>query len=274
MLIKEFRVILPMTVEEYQVAQLYAVAEASKNETGGGEGVKVIKNEPYDNVPLLNGQFTKGQYTLKKYFLASKVPKLISALAPSGSLELQEEAWNAYPYCKTVLSNPNYMKENFVIKIETFHYADRGTSENIHELDKEKLKKREVVVIDISDPVSRNDYKPDEDPTTYTSSKTGRGPLRNEAGKKWRDAANPVMTCYKLVTCEFKWFGLQTKVESFIMQTEKRLFSNFHRQVFCWTDKWHGMTMEDIRALEDKTKEELEKKRAEGEVCGTKPLSN
>ena len=39
MLIKEFRVILPMTVEEYQVAQLYAVAEASKNETGGGEGI-------------------------------------------------------------------------------------------------------------------------------------------------------------------------------------------------------------------------------------------
>ena len=65
-------------------------------------GVKVIKNEPYENVPLLNGQFNKGQYTLKKYFLASKVPKLISALAPSGSLELQEEAWNAYPYCKTV----------------------------------------------------------------------------------------------------------------------------------------------------------------------------
>ena len=58
------------------------------------------------------------------------------------------------------------------------------------------------------------------------------------------------------------------------MQTEKRLFTNFHRQVFCWTDKWYGMTMEDIRALEDKTKEELEKKRAEGEVCGTKPLKN
>ena len=30
-----------MTVEEYQVAQLYSVAEASKNETGGGEGVEV-----------------------------------------------------------------------------------------------------------------------------------------------------------------------------------------------------------------------------------------
>jgi hypothetical protein len=27
---------------------------------------------------------------------------------------------------------------------------------------------------------------------------------------------DPVMTCYKLVTTEFKWFGLQNKVESFI----------------------------------------------------------
>ena len=32
-----------MTVDEYQVAQLYSVAEASKNETGGGEGVEVQK---------------------------------------------------------------------------------------------------------------------------------------------------------------------------------------------------------------------------------------
>jgi len=52
MLIKEFRVTMNMTVEEYQVAQLYSVAEASKHETGGGEGVEVLKNEPYDNVPL------------------------------------------------------------------------------------------------------------------------------------------------------------------------------------------------------------------------------
>ena len=31
-------------------------------------------------------------------------------VAPTGSLEIHEEAWNAYPYCKTVLSNPGYMK--------------------------------------------------------------------------------------------------------------------------------------------------------------------
>lgn len=46
---------------------------------------------------------------------------------------------------------------------------------------------------------------------------------------------------------------------------------NFHffcRQVFCWMDSWHGLTMEDIRELEDKTKEELDKQRHVGEVRG------
>lgn len=32
-----------------------------------------------------------------------------------------------------------------------------------------------------------------------------------------------------------------------------------NRQVFCWIDKWYGMTMEDIRALEEKVREELDK---------------
>lgn len=37
-------------------------------------------------------------------FIGSKVPSFIRLLAPKGSLEVHEEAWNAYPYCKTVIS--------------------------------------------------------------------------------------------------------------------------------------------------------------------------
>lgn len=33
-------------------------------------------------------------------------------------------------------------------------------------------------------------------------------------------------------------------------------------------DRWYGLTMEDIRAIEDKTKEELEALRQKGEVRG------
>ncbi|KAB0790876.1 hypothetical protein PPYR_14963 [Photinus pyralis] len=268
MLIQEFRVTLPLTVEEYQVAQLYSVAEASKDNTGGGEGIEVLKNEPFTNYPLLGGKYSSGQYTYKIYHLASKVPAFVRYLAPKGSLEIHEEAWNAYPYCKTVITNPGYMKENFVICIESMHIGDIGDQENVHELPPEKLKMRDVVHIDIAnDPMSPSDYKETEDPTRFKSTKTGRGPL---VGPDWKTKVNPVMTCYKLVTVEFKWFGMQKRVESFIQKSERRLFTHFHRQVFCWMDGWHGLTMEDIRAIEDKTKEELEALRKKGEVRGMK----
>lgn len=265
MLIKEYRITLPLTVEEYQVAQLFSVAEASKNETGGGEGIQVLKNEPFENYPLLGGRYSKGQYTYKIYHLASKVPTFIRLLAPKGSLEIHEEAWNAYPYCRTIITNPNFMKDKFVIIIETLHAPGRGNRENVHELPPEKLKNREVVCIDISnDQVAASDYKKDEDPSSFKSKKTNRGPLVGN----WIEKVDPVMTCYKLVTAEFKWFGLQTRVENIIHKSERRLFTNFHRQVFCWMDRWYGLTMEDIRRIEERTQEELDRQRNTGTVRG------
>jgi hypothetical protein len=254
-----------MTVEEYQVAQLWSVAEASKAETGGGEGIEVLKNEPYDDKFLLEGQSTSGQFTHKIYHLASKVPSFIRLLAPKGALEVHEEAWNAYPYCRTVISNPEYMKENFFVKIESLHLPDRGDTENAHQLPPDILAQREIVELDIAtyefDP---KDYKPDIDPKLFHSVKSGRGPLK----PGWQSTANPVMTCYKLVTIEFKWWGLQNRVETVIHKQYPRLFTKFHREVFCWMDNWYGLTMEDIRALEDKTKDDLDKALKEGEVRG------
>ena len=45
-------------------------------------------------------------------------------VAPKGSLEIHEEAWNAYPYCKTVLSNPGYMKVRKVHKYTCVNFDD------------------------------------------------------------------------------------------------------------------------------------------------------
>ncbi|XP_064816725.1 phosphatidylinositol transfer protein alpha isoform-like, partial [Oncorhynchus masou masou] len=128
----------------YQVGQLYSVAEASKNETGGGEGVEVLKNEPYEK----DGE--KGQYTHKIYHLQSKVPSFVRMLAPASALNIHEKAWNAYPYCRTVITN-EYMKDNFLIKIETWHKTDLGHQENVHGLDADTWKKVDVVHIDIAD---------------------------------------------------------------------------------------------------------------------------
>lgn len=114
------------------MAQLYSVAEASKDNTGGGEGIEVLKNEPFDNHPLLGGRYNSGQYTYKIYHLASKVPAFIRLLAPKGSLEVHEEAWNAYPYCKTVITVflPYFYStvKLHVIFFQLSKYAQKGST--------------------------------------------------------------------------------------------------------------------------------------------------
>jgi len=252
--IKEFRVVMPMTVAEYQVAQLFCVAEASKENTDSQEGIEILKNEPFQNNPQLGEDFSSGQYTYKIYHFASKVPAFVRYVLPNQSMSVHEEAWNAFPYCRTVLTNPT-MGKSFKITIETMHLDDAGDTENAHRLPPELLSQRQVATIDIvNDTVDSKEYKQQEDPSLYHSEKTGRGPL----AKNWRETSRPLMTCYKLVKAEFTWFGLQTRVETWIQNAEQRLFLQIHRKLFCTTDQWYGMTMEDIRRMEDEVKKELE----------------
>lgn len=258
-IVKEFRVPLPMSVEEYRIGQLFAVAKTSKSETGGGDGVEVLENTPYYN----HEKYGNGQYTHKIYHASQKVPKFVKLLAPTGSLEFHEKAWNAYPYCRTEISNP-YMKDNFKIIIETWHKPGKPTIENVHNLPPEELSKVIVDEIDIYEAPDQNNYKKEFDPRLYKSEKTGRGPLT----ENWKDTADPIMCAYKLVTVEFKWWGLQRRVENMIMKSERILFHSLHRQVFCCLDEYIDMTMEDIRELEEKTKAELDRERKTAPVRG------
>lgn len=55
----------------------------------------------------------------------------------------------------------------------------------------------------------------EEDPRLYRSLKTGRGPL----GDDWLEnivAAGPLMCAYKLCKVEFRYWGMQSKIEQFI----------------------------------------------------------
>lgn len=42
-------------------------------------------------------------YIVFKYVVSSKAPAWLSKFAPSDALVMQEEAWNAYPRCKSGL---------------------------------------------------------------------------------------------------------------------------------------------------------------------------
>lgn len=104
------------------------------------------------------------------------------------------------------------MGDRFTFTIESRHFNDNGQQENVHNLPADILKKREVDFIDIAaEKVDKKDYKKEEDPTLVRSEKANRGPLVDG----WKEKT-PLMTCYKLVTVEFRMFGFQGKVESFL----------------------------------------------------------
>jgi len=267
MLVKEVRITMPMSAEEFRRGQLYSCSKTSILETGGGEGVQILEDRPFKGKPMFNGMYNSGRYTKKIYHLESKAPGWIQKLAPKGALKLHEECWDSYPYTRTVSTNPDYMKQDFEARTETLVVDnDRGELHNVHHLGADLLSQREVVYIDIAhDAIEKADYKLEEDPKLFTSKKTGRGPLNSI---NWKRQVKPVCTVYKLVTIQFKMWIVQSYAKSYLFSSQKRLLIQYHRRIFCWIDEWYGLTMNDIRKLERKTNNNLEQQRNKGSRRG------
>ncbi|XP_044748560.1 protein retinal degeneration B isoform X4 [Coccinella septempunctata] len=266
MLIKEYRIPLPLTVEEYRIAQLYMIAKKSRQESSGaGSGVEILVNEPYTDGP--GGQ---GQYTHKIYHVGSHLPGWLKGILPKTALMVEEEAWNAYPYTKTRYTCP--FVEKFFLEIETYYFSDNGHQDNVFKLNGSDLRNRIVDVIDVvKDQLYGGDYVKDEDPSFFKSEKTGRGPLNeNWLDEYWREVqgkpqplpnGKSLMCAYKLCRVEFRYWGMQTKIEKFIHDVAlRKTMVRAHRQAWAWQDEWHGLSMEDIREIEKQTQLALKRK--------------
>ncbi|KAL3276185.1 hypothetical protein HHI36_020904 [Cryptolaemus montrouzieri] len=266
MLIKEYRIPLPLTVEEYRIAQLYMIAKKSRQESSGaGSGVEILVNEPYKDGP--GGQ---GQYTHKVYHVGSHLPGWLKGILPKTALMVEEEAWNAYPYTKTRYTCP--FVEKFYLEIETYYYPDNGHQDNVFKLSGSDLRNRIVDMIDVvKDQLYGADYVKDEDPSYFKSDKTGRGPLNeNWLDEYWKEVqgkpqplpnGKSLMCAYKLCRVEFRYWGMQTKIEKFIHDVAlRKTMVRAHRQAWAWQDEWHGLTMEDIREIERQTQLALKRK--------------
>ncbi len=210
-----------------------------------------------------DGQTRKGQYMYKVYKIASKFPWFFRKILPRELSILYEKSWNIYPISKTHIRN-EYMKDKFHVFINTItkDCVNGVVEENVHNLTPEQLDKREIIVIDISEPVSNKEYIASEDPTTFHSVKANRGPLK----QGWINTHRPLVCCYKLVELEFKWFGFQGQAEGYMVGFYKKLFKKFHRQIFCWMDKWYDLKIEDVRRYERELENVLRENINKGEV--------
>ncbi|XP_019500989.1 PREDICTED: membrane-associated phosphatidylinositol transfer protein 1 isoform X2 [Hipposideros armiger] len=261
MLIKEYHILLPMSLDEYQVAQLYMIQKKSREESSGeGSGVEILANRPYTD-----GPGGSGQYTHKVYHVGSHIPGWFRALLPKAALQVEEESWNAYPYTRTRYTCP--FVEKFSIEIETYYLPDGGQQPNVFNLSGAERRQRILDTIDIvRDAVAPGEYKAEEDPRLYRSVKTGRGPLADDWART-ASQSGPLMCAYKLCKVEFRYWGMQAKIEQFIHDVGlRRVMLRAHRQAWCWQDEWTDLSMADIRALEEETARMLAQRMAK---CNT-----
>ncbi|XP_051971903.1 membrane-associated phosphatidylinositol transfer protein 2-like isoform X3 [Xyrauchen texanus] len=261
MLIKEYRIPMPMSVEEYRIAQLYMIQKKSREESEGeGSGVEILENRPYKD-----GPGGSGQYTHKVYHIGQHIPSWFRSILPKAALRVEEESWNAYPYTRTRYTCP--FVEKFSIDIETYYKPDTGTHNDVFNMSSNEKRQRDIDPIDIvKDFIGPHEYLAEEDPKLFKSVKTQRGPLSDD----WileisnNPGTMPVMCAYKLCKVEFRYWGMQSKIERFIHDVGlRKVMVRAHRQAWCWQDEWYGLTMEDIRQLELETQLALAQKMAQ-----------
>ncbi|XP_027734340.1 membrane-associated phosphatidylinositol transfer protein 2 isoform X7 [Empidonax traillii] len=261
MLIKEYRIPLPMSVEEYRIAQLYMIQKKSREETcGEGSGVEILENRPY-----VDGPGGNGQYTHKVYHIGMHIPSWFRSILPKAALRVEEESWNAYPYTRTRYTCP--FVEKFSIDIETYYKTDPGDHGNVFNLSPAEKRQTILDPIDIvKDPIPPHEYKAEEDPKLYKSVKTKRGPLSEDWIQEYKNNPGkyPIMCAYKLCKVEFRYWGMQSKIERFIHDVGlRKVMVRAHRQAWCWQDEWYGLTIEDIRRLEKEAQLMLAQKMAQ-----------
>ena len=131
-MLKEYRVSMPMSLEEYKVVQFYIAAKTSNFN------------------PLLGERFSNKKYRKETMNLAGLVPDWFKPyMKTSDSLEYQAESWSAFPYRKVVLTHKGYDTDNFYIEVETSLLKGWGERENVFNLNNKMLDRRAIYWFDL-----------------------------------------------------------------------------------------------------------------------------
>jgi hypothetical protein len=256
MKITEYRIILPTAVAAYRIGNLYMVAKRTRETRGGGEGIEILVNEPYEKP---DGE--RGQYTHKVLHFKSRIPSFIRWMIPDKYLHVEEKSHNGYPHYHTVYECAG-MGDSLYCLVESQHLEydkEAGCPDNVLGLSDEDIAIRQVVYLDIVNGLPKPD-KPEWNLDGFVCPEAGiEQPLSAGSGKRdttkppeWvQQYSGPLMIAVKMAKLNFRWRGLQTAVESYAMSNAFwNIFLESNRVVMAAIKEWHTMTLDDIRGME------------------------
>ena len=241
----EFRTVLPISLEQFQVGEIYTTVEMTKDMNERGANIE----------PILTRQVTSD---CNEYMTPMDVTNLlddsIKILLPL-HFDLTVNTWDLFPKYRSEITNPDYFNDNFYFEMFTECYEDYGEKKNVFNLSDEERKSTQVINIDISKPVSLSSKpfsKQDYDPSTFHSTKTGAGPLVGE----WVEAlkqnkSKPHICIYKLIKYRLDIPNNRYLVHQ-IQKYALNLTREFMSRLYCTIDHWNGLTVDEARAMENR----------------------
>lgn len=254
MLLIEYRIKLPISIDQYQIAHLHTTMDMSKEHTRLDEGVEVMENTPCDHAclpqqkPGSRKEVAKVQRTSKRYY----VPDSITSVVGLNKVVLRESSFNKFPNFRTIVAVESagdaVINGEFTIDTVCRKGDDVVNKDNVFRLPQGVLDKRAVVDVDIvADVLPADLVNADEDPKKVLGLADG-----------WQGSLIPrlSMVVYKLVSVKSR-----DPVNALVMDNLNKIFNVFHRKLVCSQDRWKGLNMEDIRTMEEETKDLLDKKR-------------
>jgi hypothetical protein len=124
--IYEYRIPMPMTLEEFDVGRNFMVSRVNQLESdgAGGKAVEIISMKQNNH-----SLYGAGQHSVKRYNIAKRMPAWLRSLT-SVPLVLKEDAWNHYPFTQAILRLP--LLAGFRLRIQTLHLEGTG-HDNAHQ---------------------------------------------------------------------------------------------------------------------------------------------
>ncbi|KAF8683779.1 hypothetical protein HU200_044712 [Digitaria exilis] len=246
------RIVMPLSMEEYEIGLSYTIMEMEQQNTNSKEGVEVLQQVPFEDEKLGKGQLTSKVYHLQRpkwivrfhlrshnfgllpfctkvttATMCSKIPSWMKGFAPASALTVHEDSWCAFPKSRTDDQCSKHRPDN----LQVAKNRTRPSSEGMDGMRSCRLFS------------NLNQYSHRQE--------TKQKP--HDALCSFQDSCRPVMTTYKLVIMDAPIWGLGERLEDFIIAGERALFLACHRLCFAWIDEWYGMTVDQIREMERQT---------------------
>uniref|UniRef100_H2XUU3 Phosphatidylinositol transfer protein N-terminal domain-containing protein n=1 Tax=Ciona intestinalis TaxID=7719 RepID=H2XUU3_CIOIN len=253
MLRREYRYVLPVSMEEYKVAKQWMLSYEVYEGLEKDEGIRLLQYNNCNN----NGKHEI--YTLCSFDFESKIPQFVQMLLkmffPDVEPVMHQESTVVGEKTNTVFWGPNLFKDNLRLEISSVVMEDLGTTDNAHEVPSDEWANTEVVNVDFAnDPLSFKSYEEDYDVTMYASEDKTRGPYKEGWLDELKSKEKPKYVCvYKLVTCKFKWFGIDRIFREKVVYTTTQIIMEFYRKMICLFDAWGKLTIDDVYDEQNKT---------------------